>query len=121
MATAGVGFATAPAAAQSDTNGTATVSDTFEAYEVGTNNPGPWTAPSGSSGSAVVGDSFLGDRALEVTDSDGAAIYDGATVDSNDARGTGGHSRHERRRVHRVWRRHARSEYGRVYEQTPTE
>jgi|GEM_PF-759022 polyhydroxyalkanoate synthesis regulator phasin len=85
MATAGVGFATAPAAAQSDTNGTATVSDTFEAYEVGTNNPGPWTAPSGSSGSAVVGDSFLGDRALEVTDSDGAAIYDGATVDSNDA------------------------------------
>jgi len=70
---------------KSDTNGTATVSDTFEAYEVGTNNPGPWTAPSGSSGSAVVGDSFLGDRALEVTDSDGAAIYDGATVDSNDA------------------------------------
>ncbi|WP_123619590.1 hypothetical protein [Halorubrum sp. CSM-61] len=85
MTTAGLGLATAPAAAQSDTNGTATVSDDFEAYEVGASSPGTWTAPSGSSGNAIVGGSFLGDRALEVTDSDGAAIYEGATVDSSDA------------------------------------
>jgi hypothetical protein len=85
MTTAGLGLATAPAAAQSDTNGTATVADDFEAYEVGASSPGPWTAPSGSSGNAIVGESFLGDRALQVTDSDGAAIYEGATVDSDDA------------------------------------
>ena len=85
MTTAGLGLATAPAAAQSDTNGTATIADDFEAYEVGASNPGPWSAPSGSSGNAIVGESFLGDRSLEVTDSDGAAIYDGATVDSDDA------------------------------------
>ena len=85
MATAGVTLTAGPAAAQTDTNATATVEDTYEAYDIGASNPGPWTAESGSSGNAIVGDSFLGDRALEVTDSDGSAIYEGATVSTDDA------------------------------------
>ena len=85
MATAGVTLASSPATAQTDTNGTATVADDFETYDVGATSPGPWTAASDSSGNEIVGESLLGDRALEVTDSDGEAIYEGATVDSTDA------------------------------------